>query len=134
MHPPEVDRRAGFILITALQLDTAKDRTHAGHQFAQTEWLGQIIVGTNFQPQHAVGFVGTCGEHHDWHRRTLTQPSTDCQAVQAGEHPVEDDKIRGGLGGKQQRGLAIVRDNRTVAFAFELAADERGQLMFIFNN
>src|SRR6476660_1156312 len=41
----------------------AQDRAQTGHKFARVEWLGQIIVRPQLQPQNAIEFAAASRQH-----------------------------------------------------------------------
>jgi hypothetical protein len=66
----------------------------ARHQLARIEWLGNVIVGAELEPDDAIHVVALGGEHDD---RDLvsagTKPPADGEPVFSGEHEVEDHEV-----------------------------------------
>ncbi len=62
-----------------------------------------MIVRADFQPDHPVDFRIARGQHEDGDVRFPPQNPADFEAVEAGQHDVEEDEIRveitGGLDG-----------------------------------
>lgn len=75
------------------------------HQFPGGEGLGDVVVGTDLEPEHPVGLLTERGEHdHRQVGQLPPDPAADLEAVDAGHHEVEDHEI-GALGG--DRGEAV---------------------------
>src|SRR6185295_18366419 len=81
----EIDRLA----FRAFQLAQADIQLPAGEavgaytreQLARAEGLGEVVVGAELEPHHAVGFLGAPGEHEDRDARGLVaQAARDLQA------------------------------------------------------
>jgi hypothetical protein len=53
----------------------------------------QVVVGAELQTDHAVYFVASGGEHEHGRRRQAADGFEYIQAVDAWEHPVEDDQV-----------------------------------------
>ena len=51
-----------------LRLRAAQHRLDAGHQLARAEGLGNVVVGAQLEPDHAVGLLVARGQHDDRHR------------------------------------------------------------------
>ena len=79
-----------------------EDGGNACLEFAQGDWLGDIIISTQFETEHLVEFGGFCGEHDNGDEALLADAAADGQAVDAGQHEIEDDEIRLGLGAAGQ--------------------------------
>src|SRR5579862_2354141 len=70
----------------------AQDGANAGDEFAGIEWLGQIIVGSDFQAKDAFHIFPFRGEDEDWNIGVLAQLAQQFDAAHAGQHEVEDDE------------------------------------------
>ena len=68
--------------------------TDAGEQLARAEWLDEIVVGTDFQPNDTVGLVAAGGEHDDRHGRGSAQRTGDIEPVHIRQSEVEHDQVR----------------------------------------
>src|SRR6266568_3980028 len=73
-------------------LETAEHGLDAGYEFARAEGLGNVIVGSEFESENAVGFA-TFGrkENHGDHgeRGVMTNTATEFEAITTGHHDVE---------------------------------------------
>jgi hypothetical protein len=77
-------------------LRAAKQRADARDDFVRAEWLGDVVIGSQLEPDDAVGFLGAGGEHDDRHGRggrIGAQRAADFQPVEAGQHQVQQDQI-----------------------------------------
>jgi len=85
----------------------ADQRSHARKQFFQTEWLGEVIVGTDIQPFHAVLYAITCAQ--DQHRllEPALAPSTEqIKTIAVRQPQIEDHDIVSRLNDGIGRGCA----------------------------
>ncbi|MCY1535088.1 hypothetical protein D9M68_704790 [compost metagenome] len=71
----------------------AKDGLHPRRQFARAEWLQDVIVGTNFQPDHAVDFVRACGQEDDRKVGKTAQCPADIEAVAVWQPDIQDRQV-----------------------------------------
>ena len=74
----------------------AQKRLHASDEFARTEGLGDVIVGSHFQPDDAVSFLASSREHQDGQtveRLVAANLAADFQAGKLGKHQVEEQDI-----------------------------------------
>ena len=90
--------------------DAPKQRLHPRHQLRRIERFGEIVVGAEFQPHHAIGHLGARGEHQDGavHAR-LAHFAAHIEAHLLRQHHVEDDKIEPPLGSARQARIAVAR-------------------------
>ena len=85
----------------------AQDGPDAGHKLLELEGLGEVVVGPQVEALHAVVHLVAGGEHDHGHAGDLAQPAAKLEAVDAGQHEVEDDEVwRLGKGHAQAR-LAV---------------------------
>src|SRR5260370_40789008 len=67
---------------------------NAGNQLAGFKRVGQIVVGTHFEPDDSIRYVAARGEHDDRDPAALADLATDGEAVHVGKHHVENQDIR----------------------------------------
>jgi hypothetical protein len=90
---------------------------------SRAERLDDVIVGAKLEPDHAVGFFSSGGQHDDRHVRALAELAADVEAGAVGEHHIEQYEVRLlTVGGPEGVGHGA-HDLRHEAFAFE----RRGQ-------
>jgi len=72
----------------------AEEGAEAGEEFAEFEWLGEVIVGAGIETFDAVVDAVFRGEHKNWRALAACADGfADGETVQAGDHDVEDDQI-----------------------------------------
>ena len=87
---------------------TPKHALHTRREFEHAERFGQVVVGAEFQAEHAIEFRRLGGEHQD--RRVAlrgAQPPANLQPVQTRQHQVEDDEVVAPRLGLGQAGDAV---------------------------
>src|SRR6185503_14807096 len=102
-----------------------------------SERLGEVIVCTAFETDDFVRFLAARGEHQDWNVGIFGVASdrlTDGDAVEAGEHDVEDDKIEGPGARQLQSRFAIAALNALIIFEAEMQTDELADVGLVFND
>ena len=62
-------------------------------QLARVERLGDIIVSTNLEPDHAIHGVARCREHHDTDATAYPQLARKAEPIFARHPQIEDDQI-----------------------------------------
>ena len=101
-----------------------QDRLDPGDERPRVERLGHVVVGAELEADDRVDVVVAGGEHED--RRVAAPPelAADLEAVDLGEHQVEDDEV-GLVAGVQRESLLAVRgaDDR-VALLLQVQAKE----------
>ena len=93
----QVTRDDAFLLVGSVRARVADGRLHPRHEFAGTERLADIVVGSQLESGDDVGFLATRSYHDDGNRsgRGLTlKPATHFEAVEAGQHQVEQHDVR----------------------------------------
>ena len=88
----------------------------AGDQLTQAERLHHVVVGSQFEPDHAVGFLALGGDDDDRHVRALPQAPAHVVAVEVGKAQVEQNEV----GRRSVQGILTGRDApHTEPFAFQ---------------
>ena len=67
---------------------------HTRQQLAQAKGLHHIIIRAALQPHDAVQLCAARSEHDDGHFGAAPQHAADGDAVQAGEHQVQQQQVR----------------------------------------
>ena len=102
---------------------TAQHRPRAGHDLTGVEGLGDVIVGTQFQAEDAVGVLDAGREHDDGQvgqGGVAAHDAGDVPAVAAGQHQVEHHQVRPLTADEGQGHLALVGDEDLVAGLFQI--------------
>ena len=76
----------------------AVQRTETGDQLVEIEGLEQVVVGTGLKACHPVRHGRPGGQNQDRRAHAgLAQLPADRDALHAGEHPVEEQHVIGGI-------------------------------------
>src|SRR5271165_799851 len=118
-------------------LEAAHDGFDAGDQLARAEGLGDVVVGTEFEAEDAVGFATFRGEKNYRHRGeggSLANGAADLEAVFAGDHDIEQEK-RGALpfGVGEHVGSGGI-DAHGEALVLKMMANEAGNVGIVFDD
>ncbi|KAG1592900.1 hypothetical protein G6F46_014504 [Rhizopus delemar] len=68
-------------------------RRDARFEFTRAERLGQVVVGAEFPPQHAVGLAAVRGEHDDRPTRAPAVVLEQVQPVAVRQHQVKQHQV-----------------------------------------
>ena len=69
----------------------------AAAELAHRERLGDVVVGADLEPGDLVGLAALRGQHDDRHLAARAQLAADLDAVELGQHQVEDDEVEATL-------------------------------------
>ena len=106
----------------------------ARHQFAHGERLGQIIICAHFETHDAIYLIIAGGEHQNRCGHLLAQDARHFEAIQFGEHDVEQDEIGFELPGGIKRGASITDGFDGEAILFEIVGECFSQSEFVFDD
>jgi hypothetical protein len=103
-----------------------QNRTDAGNEFAGIERLGQIIIGSHFEADHAIDRVAFRRQHQNRHGAAVAaQSPANRQAVLSRQHQIEDHQFGGGSCENGVEVCAALRLLDTVAFARQQTTTRR---------
>src|SRR5271157_3677358 len=71
----------------------AQHRFDAAHQFTGAEWLGDVIVRSQFQAAHTIIFLAFGGQHDHWNIGHFADGFQNFKAIQVRHHHIQQDKI-----------------------------------------
>ncbi len=86
----------------------AADGADAGEEFAGVEGFGEVVVGAHLEADDAVDVFAAGGEEEDAVGGGGAEAGEDFEAVDAGEHDVEEDHGPGAGAGGFEAGVAAV--------------------------
>ena len=112
----------------------AQQRTHPRQQFARLERLGQVVVCTEFETDHAIGRITLGGQHDDRYVGSGAHLAAHVEAVAIGQHQIQQHQI-GGMHlepGQAFAGIFCVRDIE--AGVGQIVDDHRRQVTVIFDH
>lgn len=81
----------------------AQERPDPRHELADAEGLAEVVVGADAEADLEVRLGVARGQHEHRHAAVALDPAADLEAVQAGEHEVEDDDVRLESAGRARR-------------------------------
>ena len=115
-------------------LRPAPQRLHPCGEFGQGERFHQIVVPAGAQPGHPIADAAHGGEEQ--HRRgdvAGAQRAHQGQAVQPGQHAVDDQQVPVLAGGAEQPAAAVRRDMHGVTRLLQPGSDEGGGFRFVLD-
>ena len=130
-------RRDGLGGDGGVERAAAEDGAEAREKFAGGKRFREIVVGTDFEADDAVGLVAPRGEHEDGDGGFLADTFEDLEAVHAGEHNVEDQRVprRGAGGGGALDAFGTGVDGGDVeAERFKVGGDEATEFFVVVDH
>jgi hypothetical protein len=124
-------------VIQAVATRPPEQRPGASNKLTNTEWFGQVVVGTAFQPDNLVGFVATGREHQNRHilvQSAVPNSPAKRQAVDARNHDVEHQQVKGLGFYPRKRVPAIPECVACVAFETQVQTNEVTAIWFVLND
>ncbi len=124
VHRAEIERQVGEPehLARLLGERAAQDRAQAGEQLLELERLRQVVVGAGVEPLDPVADGVARGQHQDRDAvAAAAQPPGDVEAVEAGHHHVENERVGGARVDGRERGVAVGGELHLVAGDLERA-------------
>ena len=88
-------REAQDAVVVGLVAGAAQDGMHPGDDLGQREGLGHVVVATDGEPGQLVLQGVARGQEQDGHAQAVgAQPPGYLEAVEVGQHHVEDHQVR----------------------------------------
>src|SRR5580692_3992227 len=118
-------------------LETAQYGLHACHEFPRAERLGDVVIGPEFETEHAVGFAAFRGQKnygHGGEAGRLANGAADFETILAGDHDVEHEKRWALAFGVSEYVGAGGVDAHREAFVLQMMADEAGNVRIVFDD
>ncbi len=106
----------------------------AGEQFGKGEGLDEVVVGTGLQASDAVGDAIAGRENNNRHIGRGAQAAGDLDAINSGEHQIENDEIMSSLAGGGEALGPIVSDRHLKPLKDEATTQVVGDLLLVFDN
>ncbi len=107
---------------------------HARHQFPRIEWLRQIIVGAEFQPDNAVFILAARRQHQHRQPRLAPHPAQDLEAVHARQHDIQNHQVETAAERRVQPFDAVVLHVDTKPFAGQQLGEQPRKFLIIIHN
>ncbi len=110
-----------------------QQRVNAGHEHARLDGLDHEIVCTELEPQHLVDVAVACGQ--DENRQGMSRPQLPAhvETALARQPEVEYQEIGPFALHAAEHAIAAIFDRHIEPVAIEIAADELGQALIVFN-
>lgn len=109
------------------------DGAQTGEQFAGRRGFGEVIVGADFEADDAIGFIAAGGEHEDGDVGMAADLLERFEAVETGEHDIEDDGVPGFAGGGGDAGGAVVDGFHLVAHGAEVIGEQAAEFTVVID-
>ena len=109
-------------------LGAPQHRAQPGQQLARRERLGDVVVGAELEPDHAIGLVAARGQHD--HRDAVAgvaQRAQHREPVEPGHHHVEQDRVEPAAGERGEPGLAAAGVDERHALRLEVVVEQLGE-------
>ncbi|MCY1546981.1 hypothetical protein D9M68_830120 [compost metagenome] len=130
-----VPRHALGRLRRAQQLRTAQQRLDARQQLGDGKGFGEVVVGPEFQTQHAVEFGGFGRQHQDGGVvAARAQGLAHLQPVQSRHHQVEHQQVVPDFGLQRQRRRSIAGLAHAVAGAAQVQRQQIPDIGLVLGN
>ena len=117
-----------------LGLPLTQARPDASHELGGLERLGHVVVRTRLEAAHHIRRVRLGREHHDRHVRLGSDELADLDAVDAGEHEVQQHQIGALAVERGQCGGAVCGERRLEAVVAQDDADHLGQRLVVVHH
>ena len=105
----------------------------ASRELLGSERLREVVVGAGFEPGDDVMSVGSSSDHDDRHVAHPPDRATDVEAVDAGEHDVDQDDIGRFTSKRVECVLAACSLLDGPALVFERKPDRCPDALVVFN-
>lgn len=109
------------------------DGAEAGEQFAGGGGFGEVIVGADFEADDTIGFIATGGEHEDGDVGMAADLLEGFEAVEAGEHDIEDHGVPGFAGGGGDAGGSVVDGFHLIAHGAEVIGEQSAEFAVVID-
>src|SRR5665647_3924585 len=112
-----VDEQVADLKLLRLRFVTAtQSGTHAGYELLSLERLQDVVVSAGLEPDHDVDGVGARRQHDDRNAGLGTDPAAYLDAVDPGQHQVQQHDVRPALAKQRHRSgsVSAVHDVQTL--------------------
>ena len=126
------ERRLGLDAEAAF--GAANESRHPRHHLLRRKGFAHIIVRPCAEPRDPVPLLDPGGHHQNGGGAELPELPAHRDAVHAGQHEVEDDKVRRGFLGGVQSGRSAAERLRLVAGVNQIVPQNRADLRIVLDN
>jgi hypothetical protein len=114
-----------------------KNRLDSQYELSRAEGLGHVVVGSHFETNDAIDFVGSRREHDHGQTNGLRVPpksSTDLDAGEVGQHDVEHQQVRLTPLDLGESGVTIMGDRDFVAGGPQVERNQICQINLVLDD
>jgi hypothetical protein len=115
-------------------LGPSEDGPDAHHELGRGERLREVVVGTLAEPEDPIAGRAARGQDEDRGLAECPRATDDGQAVELGQHQVEDDKAGPRFLDRPKGALAIGRGHDGIALALEIGPYEGHDLRIVVDD
>ena len=136
-HPVNDQVAAAHPVLRQTWADAAQHRTDAGRELTHGEGFDHVIVRPGVQAANPIGLLPTGGEHDDRHvaaLRALAEPTTNLNAGNLGQHPVQHDQIGQTFRHQGERLFAVSGHDDVVALLVEIVLQQGRERVFVLDH
>ena len=112
----------------------AEDGMDPCDQLSGAEGFGEVVVGADGEADEEVGLRVSGREHEDGHWPLPLDPTAYLEAVEAGQHEVEDNEVGPDLLHKFDTGGPVGCDLHPEPLAAQPSSDGRGDGLLVFDH
>ncbi len=116
------------------RLCPTKNGSDTAYQFPRAEGFGDIIVRTQFETAHPIFLFPFGGEHNHGHVADFPDGLEDVEAVEVGEHDIEQDEVGEGIAQLLYGLLTCDGFHDLKAIMFQIEANEPCHPPLVFHN
>jgi len=107
-NPYDLSGKVAIVTGGGRGLGAARERVDPRQQLTHSERLGQVVVGARGKADHLVVLGSARRQHQDRQLRPdLAKPAADLEAVEAGQHQVEQHQVERIAGRTVEAGRAV---------------------------
>ena len=114
----------------------SKERLDAGDQLAGRERLGEVVVGSEFEPDDSVHLLPFGREEEDRKAGRLlvpAEPPQDLEAGKARQHDVQNEEVRRAGFDPCQGGASFQDVDGAEPFGLQVVPDQLGDVRVVFH-
>jgi hypothetical protein len=114
--------------------DAALQRADAGEQDGEGERLGHVIVGARIETLDDVGNGIASRQHQNGNvLAKLAETAGDLNAIDSGQHDIEEDEVELVVFGERKSGEAVVSEAYGMIVFLEATAKDLGHSLLVFD-
>src|SRR5258705_5407986 len=113
---------------------TPQQRLDASHQLEHIEWLGDVIIGADFQPVHLIAGLPASRQHQNRSNEpSLANVLANVETTFIGQHHVQNNQIKRNSCGFLESRISVSCAFYRVSFVSQTIAHRHAQRFFAFH-